>query len=193
MIINIIVVDFEPNVRRGGGEMKTRLFGDAEYSQELQVDLDELEPLVAEPYLPSNVKPVGELRDVKVDQIVIGSCTNGRVEDFRAAAKIMGDNPVHHRVRLILIPGTPGIIRKLIAEGIVDQFIKAGAILSPPTCGPCIGGHMGVLAQGEVGLFTTKRNFKGRNGHPDSKVYLSGPEVAAASALTGRITDPREL
>ena len=166
---------------------------DAEYSQQLDVNIDDLEPLVAAPYLPSNAKPVGELKDVKVDQIVIGSCTNGRVDDFRAAAEVLGDNPVHHKVRLIMIPGTPGIMRQLLAEGLIEKFVKAGAILSPPTCGPCIGGHMGVLAQDEVGLFTTNRNFKGRNGHPDAKVYLCGPEVAAASALTGWITDPREI
>jgi len=166
---------------------------DAEYSQEMNVDLDDIEPLVAAPYLPSNATPVGELKDVRIDQIVIGSCTNGRLDDFKAAAKVLGDNPVHHKVRLIMIPGTPGIMRQLLAEGLVDKFVKAGAILSPPTCGPCIGGHMGVLAQDEVGLFTTNRNFKGRNGHPDSKVFLCGPEVAAASALTGRITDPREI
>ncbi|MCF7810480.1 3-isopropylmalate dehydratase large subunit [bacterium] len=166
---------------------------DAEYSQELNIDAGSIEPTVAAPYLPSNAKLVGELKNVKVDQIVIGSCTNGRVDDFRAAAKVLGDNPVHHKVRLIMIPGTPGIMRQLLAEGLVDKFVKAGAILSPPTCGPCIGGHMGVLAQDEVGLFTTNRNFKGRNGHPDSKVYLCGPEVAAASALTGYITDPRDI
>lgn len=166
---------------------------DVEYSQVMNVDLDELEPLVAVPYLPSNTKPVTEVSGIKVDQIVIGSCTNGRLDDFRVAAEVMGDNPVHPDTRLIVIPTTPAIIRAMLAEGIVDRFVKAGAILSPPTCGPCIGGHMGVLAQDEVGLFTTNRNFRGRNGHPDSKVYLSGPAVAAASALTGRITDPRSL
>lgn len=183
------------SLETGGREQDLSLKSDpdAEYAQELMVDLDDLEPLVAEPYLPSNARPVGELSDVKVDQIVIGSCTNGRLDDFRAASKVMGDHPVHHSVRLIMIPGTPTIMRKLLAEGLVDQFVKAGAILSPPTCGPCIGGHMGVLAKDEVGLFTTNRNFKGRNGHPDAKVYLSGPEVAAASALTGRITDPRSV
>jgi len=166
---------------------------DAEYSQIIEVDIDELEPLVAKPYLPSNICPVTEVKDQKVDQVVIGSCTNGRLDDFRAAAKVMGDRPVHPDVRLIVIPATPRLIRALLEERLIDRFVKAGAIISPPTCGPCIGGHMGVLAEGEVGLYTTNRNFKGRNGHPDSKVFLSGPEVAAATAVTGRITDPREL
>ncbi len=166
---------------------------DAEYSQVLEVDAGELEPLVAKPYLPSNVSPVTEVRGQKIDQVVIGSCTNGRLDDFRAAAKVMGDRPVHPDVRLIVIPATPRLIRALLEERLIDQFVKAGAIISPPTCGPCIGGHMGVLAEGEVGLYTTNRNFKGRNGHPDSKVYLAGPEVAAATAVSGRITDPREL
>ena len=166
---------------------------DAEFSQTLDVDLEEIEPLIAVPYLPSNVRPVNEVKGVKVDQVIIGSCTNGRLEDFRAAAKILGDHPVHPDVRLIMIPNTPRLLRALLKEELIDQFVKAGAIISPPTCGACIGGHMGVLAEGEVGLFTTNRNFRGRNGHPDSKVYLSGPEVAAATALTGRITDPREL
>ncbi|MDP8238520.1 MAG: 3-isopropylmalate dehydratase large subunit [Candidatus Hatepunaea meridiana] len=166
---------------------------DAVYSQVLNVDVSGIEPLVAEPYLPSNTRSINELTGVKVNQVVIGSCTNGRLEDFRATAEIMGDNEVHPDVRLIIIPATPGIIREMLAEGLVDKFIKAGAILSPPTCGPCIGGHMGILAKDEVGLFTTNRNFRGRNGHPESKVYLAGPQVAAATALTGRITDPREV
>ncbi len=166
---------------------------DAEFTRTLDVDLEEIEPLIAEPYLPSNVRPVNEVKGVKVDQVIIGSCTNGRLEDFRAAAKIMRDHPVHPDVRLIMIPNTPRLMRALLKEELIDLFVKAGAIISPPTCGACIGGHMGVLAKDEVGLFTTNRNFRGRNGHPDSKVYLSGPEVAAASALTGRITDPREL
>ncbi|MBT3233520.1 MAG: 3-isopropylmalate dehydratase large subunit [Calditrichaeota bacterium] len=166
---------------------------DAQYSQVLEVDLKDVEPQVSIPYLPSNTKPVGEVSDVAIHQVVIGSCTNGRIEDFRAAAKILGDKPVHPDVRLIMIPATPQITEALIEEGLATQFLRAGAIISPPTCGPCIGGHMGILAKGEVGLFTTNRNFRGRNGHPESQVYLAGPEVAAATALTGRISDPREL
>ena len=166
---------------------------DSEYSQVMEFDLDEIGALVAEPYLPSNAKPVKDVAGQKIDQVVIGSCTNGRLDDFRVAAKIMGEYPVHPNVRLIMIPGTPKLMRELLKEQLIDQFVKAGAVISPPTCGPCIGGHMGVLAAGEVGLFTTNRNFKGRNGHPDSKVYLAGPAVAAASAVTGRITDPADL
>lgn len=166
---------------------------DAEYRMIVEIDLSELKSLVAEPYLPSNTRKADELTDIAVDQVVIGSCTNGRIEDFLAAAKVLGDHPVHRDVRLILIPATPGILLTLIELGLVTQFIKAGAVIAPPTCGPCIGGHMGVLAAGEIGLFTTNRNFRGRNGHPDSKVYLSGPEVAAASAVQGYICDPRKL
>jgi 3-isopropylmalate/(R)-2-methylmalate dehydratase large subunit len=166
---------------------------DAEYTRVLEVNLDGLEPQVAEPYLPSNVKPVSMVAGVKVHQVVIGSCTNGRMEDFRAASRVLGDHPVHPDIRLIMIPATPQIMLELMKEGLIEQFVAAGAVISPSTCGPCIGGHMGVLGAGEVGLFTTNRNFHGRNGHPDSKVYLAGPEVAAATAVTGRITDPREM
>lgn len=163
---------------------------DAVYSQVLEVDVSDLDSQVAEPYLPSNARPASELENVSIDQVVIGSCTNGRLEDFRLAAQVMGNHEVHPNVRLILIPATPGIIRSMLSEGLVDRFIKAGAVLSPPTCGPCIGGHMGILAEGETGLFTTNRNFRGRNGHPGSKVYLAGPAVAAATAVTGKISDP---
>ena len=186
-------------VRKNSGTQALRHSGtlrsdsDAQYTRVLEVDLNGLEPQVAEPYLPSNAKPVGQLSGVKVHQVVIGSCTNGRMEDFRAAARVMGERPVHPDVRLIIIPATPEIMRGLLREGLVERFVEAGAVISPSTCGPCIGGHMGVLAAGEVGLFTTNRNFHGRNGHPDSKVYLAGPEVAAATAVAGRISDPREL
>ena len=166
---------------------------DASYSKEISVDASAIEPQVALPYLPSNAKPVAELSDVRVNQVVIGSCTNGRLEDFIAAGDVMGYNRVHPDVRLIIIPATPAILQALIEMGLAKKFLKAGAVLSPPTCGPCIGGHMGVLAEGELGLFTTNRNFRGRNGHPESRVYLAGPEVAAATAVTGRITDPREI
>ena len=166
---------------------------DAVYSQMLEVDIGKLEPQVAEPYLPSNVKSVSEFEGLRINQVVIGSCTNGRLSDFRAAAEIIGNHKVHPDVRLILIPATPGIVREMLREGLVEKFLDAEATLSPPTCGPCIGGHMGVLAEGEVGLFTTNRNFRGRNGHPNSKVYLAGPEVAAATAVAGYITDPRNI
>jgi len=159
----------------------------------VEIDLNDVEPLVAEPFLPSNIKKAKNCKEINIDQVVIGSCTNGRIEDFRAAAKIMGDRPVHPDMRLIVTPATPQIAKSLVTEGLAEQFLEAGAVITPSTCGVCIGGHMGVLAEGEIGLFTTNRNFRGRNGHPDSKVYLAGPEVAAATALTGRITDPREL
>ncbi len=166
---------------------------DAEYIQTVEIDLNKIEPLVAKPYLPSNIQLAKDSGDVKIDQVVIGSCTNGRIEDFRAAAKIMGNRPIHPEMRLILTPATPKIAQAMIREGLAEQFIEAGGVITPSTCGVCIGGHMGVLAEGEVGLFTTNRNFRGRNGAPGSSVYLAGPEVAAATALTGHITDPREL
>jgi 3-isopropylmalate/(R)-2-methylmalate dehydratase large subunit len=159
----------------------------------IEIDAASLEPVVAQPYLPSNVQAVSKLPPVKVDQVVIGSCTNGRMDDFRAAAAVIDGRQVHPEVRLIVIPATQVILTQLIREGLAEKFTVAGATLSPPTCGPCIGGHMGVLAAGETGLYTTNRNFHGRNGHPDSMVFLSGPEVAAASAITGIITDPRTI
>lgn len=166
---------------------------DAVHVQRLGLDVSELEPMVAAPYLPSNVAKASEFAEVKVDQVVIGSCTNGRMDDFRIAGQVMDGRPVHPDVRLLIIPATQGVYQSLIEEGLASKFVAAGATITPPTCGPCIGGHMGVLAAGENGLFTTNRNFHGRNGHPDSKVYLAGPAVAAASALLGRIADPRDL
>ena len=164
---------------------------DANYSSELPIDASNLEPQIAAPYSPANVFPVSELVGQKIDQVVVGSCTNGRIEDFRLAAEVMGDSPVHPDVRMIVIPATQDISVQLINEGLAEKFIKAGAVISTPTCGPCIGAYMGILAENEVGLYTTNRNFPGRNGHPDSKVYLCGPAVAGASALKGVITDPR--
>jgi 3-isopropylmalate/(R)-2-methylmalate dehydratase large subunit len=166
---------------------------DALYARTVEYDVRGLEPLVACPYSPANVKPVSQMEALPVDQVVLGSCTNGRVEDFRVAASILKSRSVHPKVRLIAIPGSQAVLRQLLDEGIVAILVEAGATISPPTCGPCIGGHMGVLGPGERGLFTTNRNFKGRNGHPTSEVYLSGPAVAAATAVTGKITDPRTL
>jgi 3-isopropylmalate/(R)-2-methylmalate dehydratase large subunit len=166
---------------------------DAIYSKEYVFNVSNLSPMVAKPYLPSNAIPVTEVIGTHIDQVVIGSCTNGRIEDFRAAWAILKDNKVHPNVRMIVIPSSPKVLQLMIQEGIVQGFVDAGAVISPPTCGPCIGGHMGILAAGEVGLYTTNRNFVGRNGHPTSKVYLSGPQVAAASAITGAITDPRGI
>lgn len=164
---------------------------DAKYVSELTIDVSNMEPQVAAPYSPANVFPVSEMTGTKLDQVVIGSCTNGRIEDFRIAAEVMGDNPVHPDVRLILFPGTQDISLQLIKEGLASKFLQAGTVISTPTCGPCIGAHMGILAENEVGLYTTNRNFPGRNGHPTSKVYLCGPAVAGVSAIKGVITDPR--
>ncbi len=166
---------------------------DARYLRTLEYDVSDLEPLVACPYSPANVKPVSQVERLPVDQVVLGSCTNGRVEDFRVAAAILKSRGVHPKLRLIAIPGSQAVFRQLLDEGIAAVLAEAGATISPPTCGPCICGHMGVLGPGERGLFTTNRNFKGRNGHPTSEVYLSGPAVAAATAVTGKITDPRIL
>jgi len=164
---------------------------DAEYAHVMEIDVSNLEPQVALPYLPSNVKPISQIDSVRINQVVIGSCTNGRIEDFRIAADLLKGREVSPGVRLIVIPATQQIYLQMIDEGLLRVFVEAGAAISPPTCGPCIGGHMGVLAENEVGLYTTNRNFKGRNGHPTSLVYLSSPAVAAASSITGVITDPR--
>ncbi len=164
---------------------------DANYESEMEIDVSDLVPQVAVPYSPANAVPVTEVTGTKINQVVVGSCTNGRFEDFAIVAELMGDKPVHPDVRMVIIPATNDITIKLIQTGIFEKFIKAGASIGPSTCGPCIGAHMGILADNEVGLYTTNRNFKGRNGHPTSKVYLSGPAVAGASAVTGVITDPR--
>lgn len=166
---------------------------DAEYDEEYVIDLGELRPTVAFPHLPSNTRTIDEVGDVKIDQSVIGSCTNGRMEDLRVAASIMKDKRVAKNVRCIVIPGTQQIYLDAMKEGLVEIFIKAGAIVSTPTCGPCLGGHMGILAKGERAIATTNRNFVGRMGHVESEVYLANPAVAAASALTGRITDPDKV
>ena len=165
----------------------------AEYLNVIEIDVSNLEPQISLPYLPSNVKPISEVDPIRIDQVVLGSCTNGRLEDFRAAASVLGRRSIANNVRLVVIPTTQEIYLQMLDEGLLTTFIEAGAVISPPTCGPCIGGHMGILAQNEVGLYTTNRNFKGRNGHPTSSVYLCSPYVAAASALTGVITDPRKI
>jgi 3-isopropylmalate/(R)-2-methylmalate dehydratase large subunit len=166
---------------------------DAEYANVMEIDVTDIEPQIAMPYLPSNVCGVSQIEKVRIDQVVIGSCTNGRIEDFRAAASVLKGKAIAPQVRMIVIPATRDVYLDMIKEGLLETYVKAGASISPPTCGPCIGGHMGVLAENEVGLYTTNRNFKGRNGHPSSKVYLSSPVVAAASALVGYITDPRRI
>ena len=162
----------------------------AHYEKIYEWDVSKLEPQVACPHLPSNVKPVGELSNVKLDQVVIGSCTNGRISDLRIAAKILRGKKVKPGLRLIIFPATQKIYLDSVKEGLADIFVKAGAVFSTPTCGPCLGGHMGILTDGETCLATTNRNFIGRMGSPKSFVYLSSPAVAAASAITGRITHP---
>ena len=166
---------------------------DAKYRKLYIFDVSTIEPLVACPYLPSNVKEARDLKKVSIDQSVIGSCTNGRISDLRIAAKILKGRKANSRVRLIVIPATQKIYLQAIKEGLAQVFIKAGGVFSTPTCGPCLGGHMGILAEGETAIATTNRNFVGRMGHVKSKVYLSNPAVAAASAVKGRITDPREI
>ncbi|MEW6202063.1 MAG: 3-isopropylmalate dehydratase large subunit [bacterium] len=166
---------------------------DAKYADEVEIQVSNLSPQVACPDLPENVKPVEELKDVKLDQVFIGSCTNGWLSDLRAAAEALRGRRVHPDVRLIVIPATAEIYLDALREGLIETFVEAGAVVGPPTCGPCLGGHMGVLAAGEVCLSTTNRNFAGRMGHPTSKVYLSNPAVAAASAVTGRITHPEKI
>ena len=163
----------------------------AMYARTIEIDLGKMEPLIAFPHLPSNTKRFGEFDPVILDQVVIGSCTNGRLEDLRKAAKIM--KKAAKGTRTIIIPGTQQIYLDALREGLIEIFIEAGAIVSTPTCGPCLGGYMGILAKGEKALSTTNRNFVGRMGHPESELYLSSPEVAAASAIRGRISHPKEL
>ncbi len=166
---------------------------DAKYTRVIEYDVSEIEPQVAFPHLPENSRPVSEAGNVAIDQVVIGSCTNGRMDDLRLAAKVLQGRKVHRDVRLIVIPGTQDIYRQAMKEGLVDIFIDSGAAFSTPTCGPCLGGHMGILAKGERALATTNRNFVGRMGSPESEVYLSNPAVAAASAILGRIGAPEEV
>ncbi len=163
---------------------------DAEYDREYTIDLSALKPTVSFPHLPENTKTIDEVGEVKIDQVVIGSCTNGRMEDLRTAAEILKDKKVADGVRVIIIPATQQIYLDAMQEGLLKTFIEAGAVVSTPTCGPCLGGYMGVLAKGERCVSTTNRNFVGRMGHVESEVYLASPAVAAASAVTGRISSP---
>jgi 3-isopropylmalate/(R)-2-methylmalate dehydratase large subunit len=165
----------------------------AHYVFEKTFDVSNLEPQVALPPSPENVRPVSQVRHVHIDQAVIGSCTNGRLGDLRVAAKVLTGRKAARGVRLIVIPATPLIYRQALDEGLLAVFMDAGAVISPPTCGPCLGGHMGILAPGEVAIATTNRNFTGRMGHPQSQVYLANPAVAAASAVAGRIAGPEDL
>ena len=166
---------------------------DAVYDETYTIDLSTLEPTVAFPHLPENTKTVKEAGEVTIDQVVIGSCTNGRISDLRVAAEILKGKKVKKGVRTIVIPATQAIYLQAIEEGLVKTFIEAGAVVSTPTCGPCLGGHMGILAEGEKAVATTNRNFVGRMGHVDSEIYLASPAVAAASAITGKISQPSDL
>jgi len=165
---------------------------EAHYGEVREYDVSEIHPQVALPHIPSNVKDVREVGKIEIDQVVIGSCTNGHLDDLRVAAKILKGKKIAPSVRLIVIPATQEIYRQALREGLFEIFLAAGAVVSPPTCGPCLGGHMGVLAEGERALATTNRNFRGRMGHAGSEVYLSNPAVAAASAIRGRICHPEE-
>ena len=166
---------------------------DAEYASVYEINLSELKPTVSFPHLPENTRTIDEVGDVAIDQVVIGSCTNGRLEDMAIAAKIFEGKKVHDNVRAIIIPATQQIYKECIRLGYMDTFIDAGCVVSTPTCGPCLGGHMGILAEGERCVATTNRNFVGRMGHVKSEVYLASPAVAAASAITGRISGPDEV
>ncbi len=166
---------------------------DAVYAAVVKIDLSSLQPVVALPHLPENVKKVADLPEIKIDQAVIGSCTNGRIDDLEQAAKIIAGRKIHPDVRAIIIPGTQEVYMEAMKRGYIAQFIEAGAVVSTPTCGPCLGGYMGILAAGERCISTTNRNFRGRMGHVDSEVYLSSPAVAAASAIIGRIAEPKEV
>ncbi len=166
---------------------------DAAYAQTIDIDVSTLEPQVAFPHLPSNVRPISQVGKVPIDQVVIGSCTNGRWDDLVEAARVLRGRQVCSAVRCIVIPGTQEIYLRAVRDGLAEVFVEAGVALSTPTCGPCLGGYMGVLAAGERCVSTTNRNFVGRMGHPDSEVYLANPAVAAASAVLGRIAGPEEV
>ncbi|MDR9459213.1 MAG: 3-isopropylmalate dehydratase large subunit [Dehalococcoidia bacterium] len=166
---------------------------DARYEKVIEYDVSHIEPQVAFPHLPSNTKPLSEVGEVRINQVVIGSCTNGRIEDLQIAAEVLKWRKVHSEVRLVVIPGTQEVYLEAMRRGLIEIFIRAGAAVSTPTCGPCLGGYMGVLAAGEKCISTTNRNFLGRMGSPDSEVYLSNPAVAAASAILGRIGGPDEV
>ena len=166
---------------------------DAVYSETYTIDLSTIKQTVAFPHLPENARTIDNVGDIKIDQVVIGSCTNGRIEDLRVAAEVLKGRKVHEDVRCIIIPATQKIWKQAMNEGLFDIFVEAGAAVSTPTCGPCLGGHMGILAKGERAVATTNRNFVGRMGHPESEVYLASPAVAAASAVAGKIAGPEQI
>jgi 3-isopropylmalate/(R)-2-methylmalate dehydratase large subunit len=166
---------------------------ESSFEKIIKIDVHEIEPQIALPHSPDNVRPISQVGPVRLDQVFIGSCTNGRMEDLRGAAKMLKGRSVAKGTRLIVIPGSPLIYGQSLKEGLLQIFLDAGAVIGPPTCGPCLGGHMGILADGERALSTSNRNFKGRMGHPKSEVYLANPAVAAASAVLGRIGSPKDL
>jgi 3-isopropylmalate/(R)-2-methylmalate dehydratase large subunit len=166
---------------------------DAEYEKTIRIDVAQVEPQVAFPHSPDNVRPVSEAREIALDQVFIGSCTNGRMSDLQKAADVLKGRTVARDTRLIVLPGSREIYKRCIQEGIIEIFLDAGATVGPPSCGPCLGGHLGILAKNEKALGTSNRNFVGRMGHPESQVYLAGPAVAAASSVLGRIGSPAEL
>jgi 3-isopropylmalate/(R)-2-methylmalate dehydratase large subunit len=165
----------------------------AAYVQRLALDATGMEPLVACPHLPENVRPVSDLGDISLNQVFIGSCTNGRIHDLRAAAAVFSGRKVKKGLRCIVLPATPGVWKQALREGLVSIMLDAGCVLGPPSCGPCLGGHLGILASGERALATSNRNFRGRMGSLDSETYLANPAVAAASAITGVITHPAKI
>jgi 3-isopropylmalate/(R)-2-methylmalate dehydratase large subunit len=193
------IVAFDEKTRRYVAGRATRPYKiyatdeKADYSAIIEYDVSGLEPQVALPHSPDNVRSIGEVSDIPVDQVVIGSCTNGRLEDLEYAARVLLGKKVHTDVRCIVIPGSQEVYLEALQAGVIEVFVRAGAIVGPPTCGPCVGGHMGILAAGERCASTTNRNFIGRMGSPGSEVYLVNPAVAAASAITGRLTNPKEV
>jgi 3-isopropylmalate/(R)-2-methylmalate dehydratase large subunit len=181
---------------KGRAERKYEFYtsdSDAVYHSVIDIDAAAIEPQVSFPHLPSNARGISTVGDVRIDQSIIGSCTNGRIEDLRIAAEILKGRHVARGTRLIIIPATPTVYRQAMHEGLFDIFLDAGAVISLPTCGPCLGGYMGILAKGERSIATTNRNFVGRMGHPGSEVYLAGPAVAAATAVAGRLAGPEQL
>ncbi|MFA5115622.1 MAG: 3-isopropylmalate dehydratase large subunit [Candidatus Omnitrophota bacterium] len=179
-----------------GARRKYKIYksdSDAQYDKVYEYDVSDLQPQVSCPHLPSNVRPVGALKDIVLEQVVIGSCTNGRISDLRLAAKLLNGRKVSPGLKLIVIPATQEIYLQAVKEGLAEIFVRAGGVFSTPTCGPCLGGHVGILTDGERCLATTNRNFIGRMGSPKSEVYLAGPAVAAASAITGKITHPGNI
>jgi 3-isopropylmalate/(R)-2-methylmalate dehydratase large subunit len=181
---------------RGRAERKYEFYTsdpDSVYHSIIDIDVEKIEPQVSFPHLPSNAKGISEVGDVRIDQSIIGSCTNGRIEDLRIAAEVLKGRHIAPGYRLIIIPATPAVYRQAMREGLFDIFLDAGGVISLPTCGPCLGGYMGILAKGERSVATTNRNFVGRMGHPGSEVYLAGPAVAAATAIAGRLAGPEQL